>query len=85
MAAIMRARTALFIRHVVKAWSRNWDAIIDEVVALESHGVKEIVLTGIDLGSYRFGKRRLSDLLEELLTKTSKVRFRISLNRALLY
>lgn len=61
-----------------KAWSRNWDAIIDEVVALESHGVKEIVLTGIDLGSYRFGKRRLSDLLEELLTKTSKVRFRIS-------
>lgn len=35
-----------------KAWSRPSDEIVAEVCALEDAGVREIVMTGIDLGSY---------------------------------
>ena len=61
-----------------KAWSRDAHSIISEVSNLALQGVKEIVLTGIDLGSYYFQGMRLSDLLETLLEKIPDVRFRIS-------
>jgi threonylcarbamoyladenosine tRNA methylthiotransferase MtaB len=68
------------IVHVARgrAWSRDAHSIISEVTNLASQGVKEIVLTGIDLGSYYFQGMRLSDLLETLLEKIPDVRFRIS-------
>ncbi len=35
-----------------KAWSRPTNAVLEEALALADAGVKELVLTGIDLGSY---------------------------------
>lgn len=61
-----------------KAWSRPEREIIDEVRALEAAGIREIVLSGIDLGSYHDNGMHLADLLERLLDKTRDVRFRIS-------
>ena len=61
-----------------RAQSREWDSVIDEICFLETQGVKEIVLTGIDLGSYHYDYKNLSDLLETLLDVTKTVRFRIS-------
>ena len=82
------------IVHVARgrATSRPADEVVRECVALAQAGVKEIVLTGINLGSYCDGARRdpkatrLSDLLVRLLRETEKitppedtlVRFRIS-------
>lgn len=44
------------IVHVARgrAWSRPMETIVQEVRSLIEAGVKEIVLTGIDLGSYRY-------------------------------
>lgn len=62
-----------------KAWSRCADEIICEVKALADAGVKEIVLTGINLGSYRYEGETLASLCAKLLAATPEdVRFRIS-------
>lgn len=61
-----------------KAWSRSFYEIISEACALENSGVKEIVLTGIDLGSYNDNGKKLVDLCRALLEQTSSVRYRIS-------
>ena len=61
-----------------KAWSRPSQEIIKEVCAYDVMGVKEVVLTGINLGSYCESALSLSTLLEELLTQTTSVRFRLS-------
>ena len=37
-----------------KAWSRSVSSILQEVLLLAQNGVKEIVLSGIDLGSYSY-------------------------------
>ena len=82
------------IVHVARgrAVSRPADAIVRECVDLVRAGVHEIVLTGINLGSYCDGGRRdadaalLPDLLERLLVETAGLhgdgeracRFRIS-------
>lgn len=80
------------IVHVARgmAWSRPSDQIVAEAAAYAKAGVKEIVLTGINLGSYCDGDRkdpealRLSGLLERLLRATEgvapgpDVRFRVS-------
>ncbi len=63
------------IVHVARgrAWSRAADAVEAEVCALADAGVKEVVLTGIDLGSYAWrveagGRRlRLAGLVRRLL------------------
>ena len=61
------------IVHVARgrAWSRPLEEIEHEVAALGRAGVKEIVLTGIDLGSYRVEEHgqaiRLAGLLRRLL------------------
>ncbi|MEF2655147.1 MAG: tRNA (N(6)-L-threonylcarbamoyladenosine(37)-C(2))-methylthiotransferase MtaB [Eggerthellaceae bacterium] len=39
-----------------KAWSRPYREIIEEVCLLAKHGVKEVVLAGIDLGSYVYSE-----------------------------
>ena len=70
-----------------KAWSRPCKLIVDEIVQLAKNGVKEIVLSGIDLGSYNYTlkekKMRLADLLNEILAKLDEnhlddVRLRVS-------
>lgn len=61
-----------------KAWSRPFDEVVAEVRALEAAGIKEVMLSGIDLGSYAFEGSRLDSLLAELLDTTSDLRFRIS-------
>lgn len=63
-----------------KAWSRPCEDIVTEVVFLAESGVKEVVLTGIDLGSYHFENQSLVTLLRTLLEKTAHtdIRFRIS-------
>lgn len=82
------------IVHVARgrATSRPADAIVSECVNLTRAGVREIVLAGINLGSYRdssneeCGVIRLADLLKRLLSETADiykenepaVRFRIS-------
>lgn len=61
------------IVHVARgrAWSRPAAEVLDEALALAGAGVKELVLTGIDLGSYAFaaeGKRiRLGSLVRMIL------------------
>lgn len=75
-----------------KAQSRPFDEVVQECVSLALAGVREIVLTGINLGSYRdsvkgcFSTRSLADLLTCLLNETKAihnkqepaVRFRLS-------
>ena len=65
------------IVHVARgrAVSAPSDDVVREAVAYARAGVKEIVLTGINLGSYRDGeggRARLSDLLERLLAQTER-------------
>ena len=68
------------IVHVARgpAWSRPSDQIISEAVRIARQGVKEIVLTGINLGSYLYEGTGLADLLRCLLDATDDVRFRLS-------
>lgn len=79
---------AYCIVHVARGFSssRCFDDIIAESVALAKAGVFEIVLTGINLGSYNWHGKRLHHLLQELLDRTADcvspsgqpVRFRVS-------
>lgn len=54
-----------------KAWSRSVEEVEHEVLMLAEAGVKEIVLTGIDLASYSYvgsdGRLRLGALVKRLL------------------
>lgn len=69
------------IVHVARgrAWSRPADEVVEEARRLDEAGVKEIVLTGINLGSYAYEGMGLAGLLERLLAAThDDVRFRVS-------
>ncbi len=69
-----------------KSVSRSADEIIAECVSFACSGVHEIVLTGINLGSYSFDGMGLSQLLALLLDETKNIqtsngypmRFRLS-------
>ncbi len=61
-----------------KAVSRPLDEIVSEVKALEHAGIREVMLSGIDLGSYHFEKQALDALLSTLIEATHEMRFRIS-------
>lgn len=67
----------------VRGWSKSEppDEIIQKVQYYEDLGYKEVVLTGIHIGSYGIDFKtnyRLSDLLAEILNKTKSIRLRIS-------
>lgn len=69
------------IVHVARgrAWSRPAEEIVEEVRRTAEAGAREIVLTGINLGSYSYGGMGLADLLRLLLEATEEgVRFRVS-------
>lgn len=61
------------IVHVARgrATSRNGDEVVAEAVALARAGVREIVLTGINLGSYDADGLDLADLCRRLLDETA--------------
>ncbi len=61
------------IVHVARgrATSRPADEVVAEAVALAESGVREVVLTGINLGSYDDGGTDLTDLCRRLLTATA--------------
>lgn len=65
-----------------KARSFDPDGIVDEVQAAMGRGAHEIVLTGINLGDYRWGsgegRMRLPGLLSLLLERTGVERLRLS-------
>ena len=61
-----------------KAWSVPFETIVTQAREFEELQVKEIVLTGIDLGSYCDEGRDLAALLQALVSETSNVRYRIS-------
>lgn len=76
------------IVHVARgrAVSMPLESVREEVESLAKAGVREIVLSGINIGSYDFKGARLEHLLEELLAATeglcspneAPVRFRVS-------
>lgn len=61
-----------------KSRSRSLNAIVDEAQFLINCGYKELVITGIDVGSYRDGEYSFSDLIEKLLDIPNLFRLRIS-------
>jgi len=58
--------------------SRSFRSCIDEVLLLSEQGVKEIVLSGINIGTYRDGGRDFSDLVSAILSQSDIERLRIS-------
>ena len=62
------------IVHVARgrATSSPFEEVVEEARAYFERGAKELVLTGIDLGSYRDGGRTLSDLVKALLEEADK-------------
>ncbi len=58
--------------------SRNSKEILIEIKYLDSLKIPEIVLTGVNIGWYRFEKYRFTDLLEEILDNLYYSRLRIS-------
>ncbi len=61
--------------------SKSPDDVINEIKAIEEAGCKEVVLTGINLGSYGRDLNpslRLHDLIERILLQTKRIRLRIS-------
>lgn len=60
------------------ATSPPFDACVDQVRALGQAGVREVVLTGIDLGAYSFEGKGLADLVLAMRSVASKTRLRIS-------
>ena len=63
------------IVHVARgaAWSRPAEEVAAEVVALARAGIPEIVLTGINLGSYADEGLTLAGLCERLLAATARL------------
>jgi threonylcarbamoyladenosine tRNA methylthiotransferase MtaB len=59
--------------------SRDWREIVASAKRLFQNGYREIILTGINLGSYNFNGRKLSNLLELILENTPhQMRIRLS-------
>lgn len=58
--------------------SRETNEIVSSIARLVANGYREVVLTGINLGDYRYGTNRLSDLVRILLQSTKGIRIRLS-------
>ncbi|ACV22069.1 tRNA (N(6)-L-threonylcarbamoyladenosine(37)-C(2))-methylthiotransferase MtaB [Slackia heliotrinireducens] len=68
------------IVHVARgrAWSRPYKDVVAEAGEYARRGVREIVLTGINLGAYRTEDADLVRLLDGLLEAAPNTRFRLS-------
>jgi threonylcarbamoyladenosine tRNA methylthiotransferase MtaB len=60
------------------ARSRNFDNLMDEATALATRGVRELVLTGVNLGAYASGKHTLTHAIDALAQIHGIKRIRIS-------
>lgn len=60
------------------ARSREFDDVRREAVALVEAGHREIVLTGVNLGAYKHGDKRLRDVVVELTGLAGLDRLRVS-------
>ncbi|MGB5661317.1 MAG: tRNA (N(6)-L-threonylcarbamoyladenosine(37)-C(2))-methylthiotransferase MtaB [Thermoanaerobaculia bacterium] len=58
--------------------SRPFDTIVTEVHELSRGGFGEIVITGVQISSYRWGPKRLFDLVEQLLASGDPSRLRLT-------
>jgi len=58
--------------------SRKLQSCVDEAVMLTEQGFKEIVLSGINIGTYRDGDRDFGDLVSAIIRKSDIERLRIS-------
>jgi threonylcarbamoyladenosine tRNA methylthiotransferase MtaB len=57
------------------------ETVVSEVQKLVDHGIKEVILTGINIGDYGIdfaGKLQIDELIEAILTKTGLARLRVS-------
>ena len=61
-----------------KSKSFSTEKILQQIFLAQENNFKEIILTGINLGSWNFEKKKFSDLLEIILKKTSIPRIRLS-------
>jgi len=60
------------------ARSRVFADIIKEACVLAKSGYKEIVLTGINIGCYKYKNKNIADIIKELINITAIERIRIS-------
>lgn len=61
-----------------RARSRELDNLIDEARQLAARGAKEVVLTGVNVGTYRYEGRSLVDVVQRLNDVDGLERIRIS-------
>ena len=61
-----------------KCRSKNNETVIKEIKALISHGYKEVVLTGIHTGNYKYKDIDFGDLLSDIVKIDGLERIRIS-------
>jgi threonylcarbamoyladenosine tRNA methylthiotransferase MtaB len=61
-----------------RARARDWDNTLEEARQLAARGVRELVLTGVNIGTYRSGGRELVDLIDALDALPGIARVRIS-------
>ncbi|MGD9143318.1 MAG: tRNA (N(6)-L-threonylcarbamoyladenosine(37)-C(2))-methylthiotransferase MtaB [Dehalococcoidia bacterium] len=54
------------------------DVVIDEIIAREKEGYREVVLTGTEIGRYRYEDICLESLIERILMETGITRIRLS-------
>lgn len=52
--------------------------LVERIQELEARGVQEAVLTGVHIGDYEDGERRLEDLIEAILAQTRLPRIRLT-------
>jgi threonylcarbamoyladenosine tRNA methylthiotransferase MtaB len=58
--------------------SRDADGLVDEVRSLVRGGYRELVITGVQISSYRSGDLRLVDLVHRMLHETEIERLRLT-------
>lgn len=61
-----------------RAESRSWESIEKNIKDVVSHGYKEIVLTGVNIGRYKYDGLNFEDLVEKILDIPGDFRVRIS-------
>ena len=58
--------------------SRVFENLIDEAIKLSEMGIKEIILTGVNIGTYEYKNKNLFDILDQLEKTKGIERIRIS-------
>ncbi len=56
----------------------DFDRAVETALAIEKNGYRELVLTGVNITAYESGGRKLRQLLEAILERTSDIRIRLS-------